>query len=240
MRRDHRPHSLVRVQQFVNRLYVRRYLFPQFDEVGENVSLLGARYLEVNGPRISVGDYFVAIAAPDAPIRLNVWQTQTGSGEIRIGSYSILSPGVRISSASSVTIGSSCMVAQDAYITDADWHDLYHRAFAPGETKPICLDDNVWIGDGVTVCKGVHIGENSVVGAGAVVVRDIPPNVVAAGNPAKIVRKLDPKAPSTTREQFIQAFDPFVETAEQLVREALRGNTLLGWIRSRLARNRQS
>jgi len=56
--------------------------------------------------------------------------------------------------------------------------------------KPITIGDNVWLGGGVIVCPGVTIGDNTVVGAGSVVVKDLPPNVVAVGNPARIVRKL--------------------------------------------------
>jgi maltose O-acetyltransferase len=56
--------------------------------------------------------------------------------------------------------------------------------------KPITIADNVWLGGGVIVCPGVSIGENTVVGAGAVVVKDLPANVVAVGNPAKVVRAL--------------------------------------------------
>ena len=50
----------------------------------------------------------------------------------------------------------------------------------------------MWLGGGVIVCPGVSIGENTVVGAGAVVTRDLPANVVAVGNPARVVRQLEP------------------------------------------------
>lgn len=56
---------------------------------------------------------------------------------------------------------------------------------------PITIGDNVWLGGGAIVCPGVTIGENTVVGAGSVVVRDLPANVVAVGNPAKVIRRLD-------------------------------------------------
>ena len=55
---------------------------------------------------------------------------------------------------------------------------------------PITIADNVWLGGGVIVCPGITIGENTVVGAGSVVTRDLPANVVAAGNPARILRQL--------------------------------------------------
>ena len=58
--------------------------------------------------------------------------------------------------------------------------------------KPITVGDNVWLGGGVILCPGVSVGENTVVGAGAVVVRDLPANVIAVGNPARVVRSLSP------------------------------------------------
>ena len=60
---------------------------------------------------------------------------------------------------------------------------------------PITLGDNVWLGGSVVVCPGVTIGENSIIGAGAVVTRDIPANSIAVGNPARVIRALDPTLP---------------------------------------------
>ena len=58
------------------------------------------------------------------------------------------------------------------------------------DAEPITLGDNVWLGGGVIVCPGVSIGENTVVGAGSVVTRDLPANVIAVGNPAKVIREI--------------------------------------------------
>jgi maltose O-acetyltransferase len=57
-------------------------------------------------------------------------------------------------------------------------------------SRPVTIGDNVWLGGGVIVCPGVTIGADTVVGAGAVVIRDLPARVVAVGNPARIVRNL--------------------------------------------------
>ena len=57
--------------------------------------------------------------------------------------------------------------------------------------RPITIGTNVWLGGGAIICPGVTVGDNTVVGAGAVVTRDLPANVVAVGNPARIVRRLD-------------------------------------------------
>ena len=58
-------------------------------------------------------------------------------------------------------------------------------------TDPVVIEDNVWIGENVTICPGVTIGENSVIGAGSVVTKDIPANVIAVGNPCRVLREID-------------------------------------------------
>jgi acetyltransferase-like isoleucine patch superfamily enzyme len=73
-------------------------------------------------------------------------------------------------------------------ITDSDWHTEDPRS---RPAKPVKICENVWLGEGVKVLKGVNIGKNSVIGAGSVVVSDIPENVVAAGNPARVIRRID-------------------------------------------------
>ena len=60
---------------------------------------------------------------------------------------------------------------------------------------PITLEDNVWLGGSVVVCPGVTIGANSIIGAGAVVTRSVPANSIAVGNPARVIRALDPTLP---------------------------------------------
>jgi maltose O-acetyltransferase len=57
-------------------------------------------------------------------------------------------------------------------------------------SKPIVIEDNVWLGGGVIVCPGVTIGADTVVGAGSVITRDLPAGVVAVGNPARVVRQI--------------------------------------------------
>jgi len=125
------------------------------------------------------------------------------------------------------------MLAMNAYLSDADWHDLHHRIYAPGATAPIVLEDNVWIGDSALVTKGVTIGENSVVGAWSVVTRDVPANVVVAGNPARIVRELD-TSHLTTREHLFTGTQPYDEFEREYFTQLLGGNRFLNWLRSLL------
>ena len=117
------------------------------------------------------------------------------------------------------------MIASRVYITDCDWHDLYNR-IATGAARPVRIAANVWIGDSALICKGVNIGENSIIGAGAVVVDDVPANSVAAGNPARIVKSLDPRVPLTTRAHWFADPDALFQNIDRLDRKMLAGNTL--------------
>ncbi|WP_345790390.1 DapH/DapD/GlmU-related protein [Aromatoleum aromaticum] len=67
--------------------------------------------------------------------------------------------------------------------------------------KPITIGSDVWVGGGAIICPGVNIGDRAVIGAGSVVTRDIPSDVVAAGNPARIIRALPAEAGEGKREQ---------------------------------------
>jgi len=145
---------------------------------------------------------------------------------------------VRITSASQIIMGHSCLLAMNCYITDADWHDVQHRIYAPGETRPVKLGDNVWIGDSAIVTKGVTIGSNSIIGAGSVVTKDIPENVIAAGNPARVVRQLDGDN-LTDRAALFNMAEPHSQFEARYYQQLLTGNTLSGWLRSLLFPSRQ-
>ena len=117
---------------------------------------------------------------------------------IQIGNNTMLN-GVSITSYSKVIIGDSCQIASSTLISDTDFHpvspdvrfkeSLGHKIdHSLVNKKPIVIGNNVWIGWGSTILKGVTIGDNSIIAAGSVVLNDIPANVIAAGNPA-IVKK---------------------------------------------------
>ncbi|MBR2122855.1 MAG: sugar O-acetyltransferase [Lachnospiraceae bacterium] len=90
-----------------------------------------------------------------------------------------------------IIIGDNCMIGpMTGLYTVSHPLDPERRAAGYVSGKPIVLENNVWIGGSCTILPGVTIGENAVIGAGAVVTKDIPANTVAAGNPAKVLRKL--------------------------------------------------
>jgi hypothetical protein len=94
----------------------------------------------------------------------------------------------------SITIGNNVWIGGNCTITDTDFHPLRleDRLARPldGATAPVIIEDGVFIGMQSLVLKGVTIGARSVIGAGSVVTRSIPPGVIAAGNPARVIRAL--------------------------------------------------
>jgi acetyltransferase-like isoleucine patch superfamily enzyme len=230
LRRDHRPYLVKKAYLKFQDFYVNHFLRPQLESLGKGFTFMRPWHVEIFGAPIELGDYVNVVAASDKTVRLAIWSEQPGRGRIRIGNYCLICPGVRIGSAHEICIGDNCMIASNVYLTDSDWHDIYNR-ISIGKTAPVNIGSNVWVGDSAIVCKGVTIGKNSIIGAGAVVVDSIPPNCVAAGNPARIVKQLDVSESFTTRAQFFADPDRLVRAFDQTDRELLRENSLLHWLR---------
>jgi len=207
---------------------VNHYLRPQLDACGVGLQVIGPRHFQISGPQVRLGNHVHIMTLPEAPVRLSVFE---GMGSISVGDFSLINPGVRVTSAEGITIGRSCMLAMHCSVGDADWHDTKHRIFAPGNTAKVILEDNVWLGEGVRVLKGVTIGENTVVGTGSVVTRSLPANVIAAGNPAREIKPLE-SAERTTREALFTMDQTYDQFADVWMRDKLKANTWLGWLRS--------
>jgi|GEM_PF-82360 len=92
----------------------------------------------------------------------------------------------------SITIGARTLLGANVTIVDTDFHPLAAperwQASENIQTAPVTIGQNVFLGSNATVLRGVHIGDNSVIGAASVVTKDVPANVVAAGNPCKVIR----------------------------------------------------
>jgi acetyltransferase-like isoleucine patch superfamily enzyme len=121
-----------------------------------------------------------------------------------------------------ITIGRHCLIAAHARLFDSDGHSTDPAARLAGlpppeeSARPIVVGDNVWVGTGALILKGVTIGDASVVAAHAVVTRDVPPGVVVAGNPARIVKHLtDPRqGRGTTNGQALTRAFPLLESID--------------------------
>ena len=212
-------------------MYVRHFLKPQFKYLGKGGAYFKPRYIKVFGENVYIDDFPTLIGASDANIQFTSWNIGDHKGEIIIGKYSLITPGVRIMAANKIEIGDACMIAHGAYISDADWHGIYDRAKPVGRTKPITLKDNVWIGDSAIICKGVTIGKNSIIGAGSVITKDVPDNAIYAGNPAKFIKNLDEKE-FNTRKDFFNDPVQLAHDFDMLDKYSLKDNSFLGWIKS--------
>ena len=128
------------------------------------------------------------------------------NGQCTVGDFTLLN-GALIMAEEKIEIGSHCLISWNIGIADSDFHPLEPaqrlidaQALAPYfkdrpprpklKTAPVKIADNVWVGMNAVILKGVTIGENSVVAAGSVVTKSVPPSTVVAGNPAVIVRQL--------------------------------------------------
>lgn len=112
--------------------------------------------------------------------------TVTETAVLEIGSNCGFS-GTVIGAFSKIKIGDNVRCGANTLITDSDWHPEDTRV---GPPNPVTIGNNVWLGVNVIVLKGVEIGENTVIGANSVVTKNIPANVIAAGNPCKEIAKL--------------------------------------------------
>jgi acetyltransferase-like isoleucine patch superfamily enzyme len=88
-----------------------------------------------------------------------------------------------------VKIGSYCHLGHYIFVMDNDQHDVVRHMDLP-RSDPVIVEDHVWIGSKAIVLPGVRIGSRAVIGAGSIVTKDIPPRCVAAGNPARVIRRL--------------------------------------------------
>lgn len=149
--------------------------------LGTGAIVLG-RDVEFGWPRSTLfytGYCHVEAATPESAIEIG--------DEVQINNNAFLKsegPGIRI--------GARALLGSEVTIYDSDFHDLRPNRRRDGQPRmaAVELGEDVFVGDGVKILKGVHIGAHSVIGAGSVVTGSIPEGVVAAGNPARVIRTL--------------------------------------------------
>ena len=164
--------------------------------VGQNINIRGRVRVYGKGKLILADDITI-----NSHIRYNPIGGQSGCiFNVGEGAKIVIGCGTGISNTAfcayqKIEIGEDVYIGGNCYIYDTDFHSLRKedRMKNPDthiETKPVYIADGVWLGASVIVLKGVTIGENSVVGAGSVVTKDIPPNQVWAGNPARYIKDI--------------------------------------------------
>jgi acetyltransferase-like isoleucine patch superfamily enzyme len=174
--RNRLPWNHVRIQ----REFARRQAFARWPVHGNVLECLRDGRLEIGAHTL---------------FEPHVWITIGESGRVRIGSQSFLNLGVMVASQHLVEIGDHCMFANGCFISDAS-----HRFDDPelpvpwqgfSSKGPTRIGDNVWCGANVVITSGVTVGERTVIGANSVVVRDLPPRSIAAGAPARVLRRIE-------------------------------------------------
>lgn len=116
-----------------------------------------------------------------------VFATHTSEAQVRIGDKFGMSSST-INCWKSIVIGNNVRVGANCIITDSDFHLDDPRV---GEPKEIVIGDNVWLGANVVILKGVHVGANTIIGMNSIVTKDIPADCIAAGNPCRMLKKLN-------------------------------------------------
>lgn len=171
--------------------------------LGRDVEFRGRPLIEIeNGGSVHVGSR-VRLNSRNRGYHVNMFGpvklfADMPGATIRIGEDTRIH-GACIHAYSSIVIGKRCLIAANTQIVDGSGHDLCldtpeHRILTIGTALPIVIEDDVWVGMNCIVLPGVTIGRGSVIGAGSVVTKDIPPGTVAAGNPARVIRGADANA----------------------------------------------
>jgi acetyltransferase-like isoleucine patch superfamily enzyme len=126
-------------------------------------------------------------------------------GQITIGEWCYVGPGTRIWSGANITIGSRVLIAHNVNVFDNLTHpidpsarhkqarqiiEVGHPKSINLDDQPIAIEDDAWIGASASVMRGLRIGRGAIVGTGSVVIADVPPMTIVAGNPARVIREI--------------------------------------------------
>jgi len=162
-----------------------RWLLRHATSVGERVRVWGRPVIRNSGSVI-IGDRSYLISST-IPIQL----TAEHGGKLEIGARTGINYGCSILATGLIRIGRGSKIGMHVIMMDNDYHhiDPVRRGIRPA-ARPIILEENVWIGARAIVLGGVTIGSGSVIGAGSVVTRDVPPLSVAAGQPARVIKSI--------------------------------------------------
>jgi acetyltransferase-like isoleucine patch superfamily enzyme len=169
--------------------------FSKLKKIGKNFNI-GKDYIVKNPQYIEIGADFFAMDR----FRIEAWdnyEEQKFSPNIKIGNNVTFNTDIHIGCINSIEIGDNCLFASRIYITDHQHGDTSEGMISIIPTKrkliskgPVIIENNVWIGEGVSILPGVTIGENSIVGSNSVVTKNVPKNSVVVGSPCKVIKQL--------------------------------------------------
>lgn len=136
-------------------------------------------------------------------------------GKIEMGNFTKIGRFSMVTAVQSVTIGDYTAIGDHVMITDNNEHSINpydrmimrtkdedhpYRLWRYSDSRPVTIGRNVWVGSNSRINKGVTVGDNAIVAANAVVTKDVPPNSIAAGNPARIVKTDIDRSPRLINE----------------------------------------
>lgn len=181
------------------KLYKGKRSYRKKSTLGKNIKFApGCRCVNNSGDkgRIKVGDNSVVMGNLCVP----------ANGKIEIGDHFYLGLHSLIGSEQSIKIGRCVIISNDVCIYDNNTHPTSPKArekmslngfsndnwsWRHASSAPVVIEDNVWIGQFCTILKGVTIGKGSIVATRSVVTKDVPPYTIVAGNPAKVVKRIE-------------------------------------------------
>ena len=140
------------------------------------------------GKNVQIG----VISSPNFYSHYAYLEARNPESEIYIGNNVSINNAFSAVTFSKITIQNNVLIGVNCSIIDNDGHNLdaKNRQSEVIKSEAVFIAENVFLGDNVTILKGVTIGENSVIGNGSIVSKSIPENVIAAGNPARVIRNL--------------------------------------------------
>ncbi|WP_447951782.1 acyltransferase [Chryseobacterium koreense] len=158
--------------------------------IGNDYRISGSKY-------ISIGNNFWCLNR----LRLEAidhYNHDNFSPEVIIGDHVNMNNDVHIACINRIEIGDHCLLASRIYISDHDHGAFTKESLRTAPNKrpliskgPVIIKDHVWIGEGAVILANVTIGENAIIAANAVVTKDVPPNCIVAGVPAKIIKRIE-------------------------------------------------
>ncbi len=129
----------------------------------------------ITGNNVNLGPGVRIILGPDAVLT--------------IGENTYITANSTIICTDRITIGKDCIISWDVQIMDSDFHHFVSNGNKSVVTKPITIEDKVWIGSKANILKGVKICSNSIIATNSLVTKDVPVGVIVAGNPAKVIKE---------------------------------------------------
>jgi len=168
--------KLKNARALLSRGNISKLYEEKFESVGPGLNIVGRPLIHGKGK---------IIAGVNLNLRALSFPIEIFAGEnavIKIGDDVLINQGVTISASTKIEIGDRTLIGDQTTIYDDDWHGIDGNQ---SKTSPVLIGNHVWICAKVIILKGVTIGDNTIVGAGSVVTKDVLQNTIVAGNPAK-------------------------------------------------------